>query len=456
MDEYVRRYKLARIILKRSKVIGSFDTWDCPMLNDAAYSYYVQNYEKASNYKQRAIVLPTYWQKAIPYRTQSIANEKSKKHNFSDNYYWIYIAYRQAEKMRYPYIDKDLYGFVDADGKNIIPAQYQFAYPFDEKHGLALVQHSDGKWGYIDMEGKPRTQQNYDVASDVFVEGKANVIRDGHLILIDTDGNELKSLYGYENLYHKLQKDEMIAASLTLKNNYDLIDFKGNIVATSLKKDNVDEYTTGGCTLHSKLYITGQEANEIIKQEKIVDLGLSVKWAGWNVGATPPEGHGIECGWADPTGKDKAGAKNKKWRVINPVIDSKTKKWIGGMSYGGVNPPESISGTSLDIATAIWGQDWRLPTKDEMQELIEKCQWQEVVYKGIEGYIVTGPNKNRIFLEKWEYWSGNLDTSNQNNALALHYYFNGPVYASIKIITKERSGSDWGNWRPQIRPVYIK
>lgn len=44
------------------------------------------------------------------------------------------------------------------------------------------------------------------------------------------------------------------------------------------------------------------------------------------------------------------------------------------------------------------GNSSRLPTKAEMQELIDNCSWKEVDYKGTEGYIVTGPNGNSIFL----------------------------------------------------------
>ena len=145
------------------------------------------------------------------------------------------------------------------------------------------------------------------------------------------------------------------------------------------------------------------------------------------------------------TGKDKK----------NPVRDPKTNQWVTS-SYGGVNPPEKISGTSLDIATAQWGKGWRLPTKEEFQELIDKCDWKKVTYKGVLGYIVTGPSKNSIFLSigiiensrrlNWaEYWSGDLDTSNKwKNAIILKLdNSKGPsVYW------------EWRDNRPCVRPVY--
>lgn len=452
MDEYIRRYKLARNIFIDN--MGVVRDPDYPILDDKTFSYYASNYESDPNYRNRVAVLPHNWQKAIPYTGLNF----DYSHNFQIYRYYAYIGsrYRQIEKSRFAKITKNLYGYVDEKGKEVIPAQYQFAYPFDEVAGLALVQNKDGKWGYIDMQGKPRTAQNYDVASDVFVNGKTNAIRNGCLILLDTEGNEIKSVYGYTDLSHKLQENEMLAIYSVDSLRYDLIDFDGNVKESPYKKKYglVKAYEdTGGCSLsYSSYRILGQQLSEVdnISQQKIVDLGLSVKWAGWNIGASTPEEDGIHCGWADPTGNDKTG-KDKK----NPVRDPKTNQWVTS-SYGGVNPPEKISGTSLDIATAQWGKGWRLPTKEEFQELIDKCDWKKVTYKGVLGYIVTGPSKNSIFLSigiiensrrlNWaEYWSGDLDTSNKwKNAIILKLDSSkGPsVYW------------EWRDNRPCVRPVY--
>lgn len=114
-----------------------------------------------------------------------------------------------------------------------------------------------------------------------------------------------------------------------------------------------------------------------ISTSQIVDLGLSVKWAGWNVGATSPEKYGKLYGWADPTGL-------KSSKNLN--------------DYPSANPPTDITGTSYDIARAKWGGDWRIPTKNEMEELISKCKWTLVTYRKVKGFKVTGPNGNSIFM----------------------------------------------------------
>ena len=53
---------------------------------------------------------------------------------------------------------------------------------------------------------------------------------------------------------------------------------------------------------------------------------------------------------------------------------------------------------SHDAATANWGGTWRLPTKEEQQELIDNCTWTWTTQNGVNGYKVTGPNGNHIFL----------------------------------------------------------
>lgn len=114
-----------------------------------------------------------------------------------------------------------------------------------------------------------------------------------------------------------------------------------------------------------------------ISTSQIVDLGLSVKWAGWNVGATSPEKYGKLYGWADPTGLKSSDNLN---------------------DYPSANPPTDITGTSYDIARVKWGGDWRIPTKNEMEELVRKCKWTRVTYRKVKGFKVTGPNGNSIFM----------------------------------------------------------
>jgi hypothetical protein len=134
-----------------------------------------------------------------------------------------------------------------------------------------------------------------------------------------------------------------------------------------------------------------------------VDLGLSVKWASCNVGATKPEEYGGYYGWADPTG---------------------TKTSPNDNEYPSANPPSNISGTEYDIARAKRGGNWRLPTHAEQQELADKCTWTWTTYNGVEGMKVTGPNGNSIFLPA----AGGRCGTDVYKAGAYGFYWSGTLY----------------------------
>ena len=105
-----------------------------------------------------------------------------------------------------------------------------------------------------------------------------------------------------------------------------------------------------------------------------VDLGLSVKWAKWNMGAKSTSEYGGYYGWGDNTGK-----------VVSPYANK----------YAVGNTSTSIAGNpKYDIATAKWGKGWRLPTQAEFEEMIEASneRWTYDISDGIKKYIATFPN----------------------------------------------------------------
>lgn len=106
-----------------------------------------------------------------------------------------------------------------------------------------------------------------------------------------------------------------------------------------------------------------------------VDLGLSVKWATCNLGANSPEESGDHY----------------KWGEISPKVKENA-------SY--VETEYDISANPLyDAARVNWGVPWRIPTVDEMNELIRECSWSWISKWGQKGYKVKSKkNGNSIFL----------------------------------------------------------
>ena len=128
-------------------------------------------------------------------------------------------------------------------------------------------------------------------------------------------------------------------------------------------------------------------------QYEAVDLGLSVKWASFNVGATSPEEYGGYYAWGETEEKENYDWSTYKW--CNGDEYSMTKYCIYS-DYGTVD--KTVLEPEDDVAHVKWGGSWRIPTKTEQDELRDNCTWTWTTLNGVNGYIVTGPNGNSIFL----------------------------------------------------------
>lgn len=121
-------------------------------------------------------------------------------------------------------------------------------------------------------------------------------------------------------------------------------------------------------------------------QHEPVDLGLSVDWASCNLGASAPEQYGAYYSWGETATKSVFSWNT--YRYGNSDALTKYNKSDGNRTLA----PEN------DAASAAWGGTWRMPTKAECAELLDKCTWTWSNRSGVNGYIVTGPSGNTIFL----------------------------------------------------------
>ena len=162
----------------------------------------------------------------------------------STYFHFISPFYRSMGITEIPFVVKKgkLFGFMSQKGEQTIPCQYSFAYPFDQRYKIAIVQKTNGKWGCIDTQGNTVIPFEYDVANDVFVNGKNAVIKDRSLVFIDTKGNKLRQLSGYIYLIPKLAENQIIAYN-AIDKQYDAFDFNGNLIC---KDCFPEEYTKVG------------------------------------------------------------------------------------------------------------------------------------------------------------------------------------------------------------------
>jgi hypothetical protein len=189
------------------------------------------------------------------------------------------------------------------------------------------------------------------------------------------------------------------------------------------------------------LTISGEDESDTTNDiRKYVDLGLpsGLKWATCNVGATKPEEYGDYYAWGETITKGDYNRDNSK-------------------TYG-KNMSDISGNVNYDAATANWGSSWRMPTKAEVEELVNNCTWTWTTQNGVNGMRVTGPNDNSIFLpaagcydglscyginKSGYYWSSTPNKNNADNALELGFY---SAYRSV----------DWSNcyYGLTIRPVF--
>lgn len=124
-----------------------------------------------------------------------------------------------------------------------------------------------------------------------------------------------------------------------------------------------------------------------------VDLGLSVKWATYNVGAESLTDVGEYYAWGETTPYDRnLTFINYEWLHI-PCS------------------PDCVLASIYDTATVNWGKSWRMPTSDEQDELIKNCNWvwvENLNGSSISGYVGTSKkNGKSIFLPASQYIANN-------------------------------------------------
>ena len=164
-----------------------------------------------------------------------------------------------------------------------------------------------------------------------------------------------------------------------------------------------------------------------------VDLGLSVKWATCNVGASKPEEYGDYFAWGETQPKTTYDWRTYKW--CNGTCFTQTK-YCTDSYYGTVDNKTQLE-LNDDAARANWGGNWRMPTREERDELLNNCTWKWTTQNGVYGYKVTSKkNGNSIFLPAagyrfvsslynvgsyGDYWSSSLYSGYPSDACNLDF-----------------------------------
>lgn len=186
-----------------------------------------------------------------------------------------------------------------------------------------------------------------------------------------------------------------------------------------------------------------------------VDLGLSVKWAAGNLGANTPEECGVRYAWGETETKEKTDFTilTYKWCLGTGLTFT---KYNFNSDYGFVDNKTKLDAED-DAARVKLGGAWRMPTDDEIIELMSKCTCTYVLQKGVYGFLVKSYNGNNIFIPTITQSSSfscmlltsSLSTESPQLARCLECWYDTKSPTSIFLVNATRIR--WGD--AFIRPV---
>ena len=199
--------------------------------------------------------------------------------------------------------------------------------------------------------------------------------------------------------------------------------------SSSTAKSSSSSTYSSSSTAKSSSTSTGAYSNKVgvHNNHEYVDLGLSVKWATCNIGASKPENPGNYFAWGETK-------KKQDYSRVN---------WSGRSS-------------NKDAAKVIWKGKWRMPTASEAEELKTKCTWQYKTQNGMKGYLVTSNiNGASIFLPAaGNYVGTKLYSYNEDgDYLTTSERYSKPVRMSLSPSYVGVWDTEYGHFGCSIRPV---
>ncbi|MBO4560567.1 MAG: Ig-like domain-containing protein [Bacteroidaceae bacterium] len=247
-------------------------------------------------------------------------------------------------------------------------------------------------------------------------------------VIIDTDGNaEITT----DAEWLAINRESATQITITVTKNEEEL-FRTGIITIRL-----DDLKDGTMSLN----VVVRQLSEMHNGHEFVDLGLSVKWATCNVGSLVPEGVGNYYAWGETDSKD-----DYSWGtyLFGNEAQSLTKYCLSA-DYGKDGFMDNKTTLELvdDVARIEWGGFWRIPTKEEFEELVNNCSFTSTTKNGVDGYEIrsqiAGYEDQSIFLpttgykmsiytydeERYWYWTSSID--NQFSSGAWTFVYDRPI-----------------------------
>ena len=125
-------------------------------------------------------------------------------------------------------------------------------------------------------------------------------------------------------------------------------------------------------------------------------------------------------------------------------------RWMSCKEYSGnisgiYDDDLNYRGDGKDTASEIWGQKWRIPTKEEFEELFTKCRWERCIDSISKKYTLkaTGPNGNSITLtldcnERISLWTSTEYTAKYDGKVAYAFLFQNDIKTEKTLTDKQK------------------
>lgn len=253
-------------------------------------------------------------------------------------------------------------------------------------------------------------QSQYVILGDVtysgIVHGHSKVTINSEYVTSEWDDNGIKHLKSFKYSSYQCNPTAEALKIVSSTNEDDwLICFNGALTFTCGDEHHLSVFSKNDKT-YLGLLAAAKNGTSIFASFKstphheYVDLGLSVKWATCNVGASRPEEYGDYYAWGETSTKINYDFDTDKWINIRnghiSLIKYNTKP-----GYGTVDNKTTLDAND-DAANVNWGDHWRMPTDAEWTELRNNCTWTWTKLNGVMGYMVTsnqpGYTDKSIFL----------------------------------------------------------
>ena len=247
-------------------------------------------------------------------------------------------------------------------------------------------------------------------------------------IVVESDGNGKVAITNNTGMAVTILKGNSLEVVATPDEGYEFVGWFANGSTTPVSTEAAYTFVVSRSIVLVAKFRFPFVATGKVDGYDYVDLGLpsGLKWATHNVGATEIYDKGNYYSWGESIEKP---AYNKTYYQLTDDEGNINKYYAGDGKT--VLEPED------DVAAEKWGGSWRLPTKEELQELVDNCSFLSMKVNGVLGMRIKGPNNNCIFLPAASYrsspystilagymcyWSSSLSDASHLNAYCFDTY----------------------------------